>query len=58
MDHLRSGLLSVVGICAIAAICEQLLDSSRFFKVVRMALGMEIARILIGCVLPLGGAVQ
>lgn len=58
MDHIRSGMLSVAGICAISALCEQLMDRSRFFKVVRMALGMEIARILIGCVLSLGGAVQ
>lgn len=35
-------ILTVSGLCMLAALCEQLLGDSRFFAVVRLVLGMEI----------------
>ncbi len=40
-------LTSVIGICICAALCEQLLDKNRYFRAVRMVLGLHIAGIMI-----------
>lgn len=49
MALVREGIISVSCVCVIAALCEQLMDRSRYFRVLRMVLGLEIARLLLGC---------
>ena len=39
---MRRAMLSAAAICTMAAMCEQLMDNSRFFRCVRMVLGLEI----------------
>lgn len=40
---MRQAIETVAGLCLMAALCEQLLDGSRYFPAVRLALGLEIA---------------
>ena len=40
-------LTSVVGICVCAALCEQLMDKNRYYRVIRMVLGLRIAGIMV-----------
>lgn len=40
---MRQAIETVASLCLLAALCEQLLDGSRYFGVVRLALGLEIA---------------
>lgn len=40
---MRQAVLTAASLCMLAALCEQLLDGSRFFDAVRLALGLEIA---------------
>ena len=40
---MQGEILSIAAICVCAALCEQLMDKNRYFRVVRMALGIEIA---------------
>ena len=44
---MREAMLPVIGICICAAFCEQLMDKNRYYRVVRMALGLQIAGIMI-----------
>lgn len=39
---MAQSILVISGLCLMAALCEQLLGDSRFFGVVRLALGLEI----------------
>ena len=40
-------MISVVGICICSALCEQLMDKNRYYRVVRMVLGLQIAGIMV-----------
>lgn len=40
---MQQAMLSLFCICMAAALCEQLLDGSRYLPAVRMALGFELA---------------
>lgn len=40
---MRQAILTAASLCLLAAVCEQLLDGSRLFGAVRLALGLEIA---------------
>ena len=44
---MRQAILTVASLCLMAALSEQMLDGSRYFGVVRLALGLEIVRALI-----------
>ena len=44
---MQGEVLSVAAICVCAALCEQLMDKNRYFRVVRMALGIEIAVVMV-----------
>ena len=43
---MQGEIMSIAAICICAALCEQLLDNNRYFRVIRMALGIEIARVM------------
>jgi len=45
---MRRAMLSAAAICMMAAMCEQLMDNSRFFRCVRMVLGLEIVAAFAG----------
>lgn len=40
---MRQAILTVTSLCLMAALCEQLLEGSRYFGAVRLVLGLEIA---------------
>lgn len=40
---MRQLILTISCICIAAALCEQLLAGNRYFPVIRMALGLELA---------------
>lgn len=44
---MRSVVLSIAGICVCAALCEQLMGQNRYFRLIRMALGMRLAGTMI-----------
>jgi len=52
---MREALLPVIGICICAALCEQMMDKNRYQRVIRMALGLQIAGIMIKTI---AGAMQ
>ena len=39
---MREAMLSMAAICLMSALCEQLMDNSRYFRCVRVVLGLEI----------------
>ena len=47
---MRQAVLTIASLCLIAALCEQLLSGSRLFSAVRLALGLEIARVAVALV--------
>jgi len=49
---MKQVLLVIAGLCMAAAICEQLMDGSRFFPAIRLVLGLEIASVVVS------GAIQ
>lgn len=38
---------SIVGICVCLALCEQLLDQNRHFRLIRLLLGLQLAGIIV-----------
>ena len=44
---MRQAILTSASLCLIAALYEQLLGGSRLFGAVRLALGLEIARVAV-----------
>ena len=47
---MRENMLSMAAVCMIAAMCEQLMDNTRFFRCVRMVLGLEIVAAFAGMI--------
>ena len=47
VSALPGEMASVIGICVCAALCEQLLDKNRYFRAVRMVLGLQIAGVMV-----------
>jgi len=43
---MRQAVISISGLCILAAVCGQIMKDSRFAGVIRMALGLEISRVL------------
>ncbi|MBQ8507915.1 MAG: hypothetical protein IJ466_10865 [Clostridia bacterium] len=50
---MQQTILAVSCICMAAALCEQLLDGSRYFPAVRMVLGLQIAAAAVSGILKL-----
>ena len=48
---MKQAIFTLSCICMAAALCEQILDGSRFFPAVRLVLGMEIAAVSVSAIL-------
>lgn len=50
---MRQAMITLGCICLAAAVCEQMLDGSRYFPAVRLALGLELASLALSAGLEL-----
>lgn len=50
---MSQALMTICCVCMAAALCEQLLDGSRYFPAVRLVLGTEIAAMAVAGLLKL-----
>ena len=57
MHEAGQALMRMCMICMAASLCEQILDGRCFYPAVRMVLGMELAAMVLGCVLELCGRI-
>lgn len=48
---MRQLVIAISCICMVAAICEQMLDGSRYFPAIRTALGMRFAAVAVSGIL-------